>query len=136
MHVISKLECADYIRLIEQFNNLETEIITKLSMSQDIVVCKIGKSENHGLIPSRGKTIFLLSKACRPALGSTEPPIQWALGALFPGVKQSECEVDNSLPFRTDVELYLTSPWFAQAHFSLHVFLCLLIAYYHDVMVT
>ena len=44
MHVISKLECADYIRLIEQFNNLETEIITKLSMSQDIVVCKIGKS--------------------------------------------------------------------------------------------
>lgn len=38
MHVTSKLECADYMRLIEQFNNLETEIITKLSMNQDIVV--------------------------------------------------------------------------------------------------
>jgi len=67
--------------------------------------------ENHGLILSRGKTIFLFFKACRLALGPIEPPIQWVLGALFPGVKQSGCEVDNSLPRRTDVDLYLTFPY-------------------------
>jgi hypothetical protein len=29
------------------------------------------------------------------ALGSTQPPIQWVLGVLTPGVKQTVCEADH-----------------------------------------
>jgi hypothetical protein len=32
---------------------------------------------------------FFLASATRPALGPTQPPIQWVLGALTPGVKHS-----------------------------------------------
>jgi len=68
------------------------------------------KLENYFVILSRGKTSFLL-QAGRLALGPFEPPIQWVLGALFPGAKQSGCETGNSLLPRTDVNLYLTSPY-------------------------
>jgi len=57
------------------------------------------------LILSRGKIIFLFSKAGRLVVGPIEPPIQWVLGALFPGAKQSGCEAGNSLPPKTDVDL-------------------------------
>jgi hypothetical protein len=52
---------------------------------------------------------FFLSTASRPALGPTQPPIQWVLGALSPGVKQSMREADHS-PTSRMVELYLHSP--------------------------
>jgi hypothetical protein len=34
--------------------------------------------------------------SCRPALGFTQPPIQWVPGALSPGVKQKGREADRS----------------------------------------
>jgi hypothetical protein len=37
--------------------------------------------------PRQGQ-IFLLAPASRPALGPTEPPIQWVPGVLSPGVKR------------------------------------------------
>jgi hypothetical protein len=37
--------------------------------------------------PRQGQ-IFLLAPASRPALGPTQPPIQWVPGVLAPGVKQ------------------------------------------------
>jgi hypothetical protein len=40
--------------------------------------------------------IFLFSIESRPALGPTQPLIQWELGALFPGLKRSRCEADHS----------------------------------------
>jgi hypothetical protein len=43
--------------------------------------------------------IFLFTTASRPALGSTQPPIQCVLGALSPGTKRPEREADNSLPY-------------------------------------
>jgi hypothetical protein len=37
--------------------------------------------------PQQRQRIFLLAPASRPALGPTQPPIQWVPGVLSPGVK-------------------------------------------------
>jgi hypothetical protein len=42
--------------------------------------------------------IFLFSTASRPAVGPTQPPIQWVPGALSPGVKRKWREADHSPP--------------------------------------
>jgi hypothetical protein len=36
--------------------------------------------------------IFLFTTSSKPALGLTQPPIQWVPGALTPGIKLSGCE--------------------------------------------
>jgi hypothetical protein len=69
---------------------------------------KVGIAMGYGLdgsgsIPGRGN-IFLFSIASRPALGPTQPPIQWVPRALFPGVKRSVCEADHSPPSRAEVK--------------------------------
>jgi hypothetical protein len=38
--------------------------------------------------PRQGQRIFLLAPASRPALGPTQPPIQWVPGVLSAGVKR------------------------------------------------
>jgi hypothetical protein len=38
--------------------------------------------------PQQGHRIFLLAPASRPALGPTQPHIQWVPGVLSPGVKR------------------------------------------------
>jgi hypothetical protein len=40
----------------------------------------------------------LLSTLSRPALGLTQPPIEWVPGALSPGVKRQGREADHSPP--------------------------------------
>jgi hypothetical protein len=44
----------------------------------------------------QGQKIFLYSKAFRLALGLTQPPIQWTLGALSLGIKWKGCEGNHS----------------------------------------
>jgi hypothetical protein len=44
-----------------------------------------------------GSRIFLFSASCRPVLGSTQPPIQWIVEALSPGVKRPGREADHHL---------------------------------------
>jgi hypothetical protein len=39
----------------------------------------------------------------RPALGLTQTPIQWVLGALSPAVKRLEREADHSPPISAEV---------------------------------
>jgi hypothetical protein len=67
-----------------------------------------------GFDARRGLGIFLFTTASRPALGPTQPPIQWVPGALSLGVKRSGREVDHSPPSSAEVkecvELYLHSP--------------------------
>jgi hypothetical protein len=42
---------------------------------------------DRGSITGRGKGFFFpLASVSRPALRLTQPPIQWVLGVLFPGV--------------------------------------------------
>jgi hypothetical protein len=75
----------------------------------------VGKATRHGLdspgIESRlGQELSLSS---RPALRSTQPPIQWVT-ASFPGVKRPGRGVDHPLPSSIEVkeriELYPYSP--------------------------
>jgi len=39
---------------------------------------------------------FFFNNLSRPAVVSTQPPIQWVLGAPPPGVKQTGCDTDHS----------------------------------------
>jgi hypothetical protein len=58
-------------------------------------VSSVGIGTGYGLdcrgwFPDRGKVILerFFSKASTPALGPTQPPIQWVQGALSPVVKR------------------------------------------------
>jgi hypothetical protein len=65
--------------------------------------------------PGRVKN-FLFSTASRPALGPTQPPIQWVPGALSPGVKRQEREADHSPPISAEVKkmwIYTSTPSYA-----------------------
>jgi hypothetical protein len=52
----------------------------------------------------RGLRIFLFTTASRTALGPTQPPIQWVLGALSLGVKRPGREADHSAPSSAEVK--------------------------------
>jgi hypothetical protein len=51
-----------------------------------------------------GQEIFLFSIASSPAVGPTQPPIQWALRAVFLGVKQPRHEADSPPPTSVKVK--------------------------------
>jgi hypothetical protein len=48
--------------------------------------------------------VFLFTTASRPALGPTQPPIQWIPGALSLGVKLTRREADHSPPSSVEVK--------------------------------
>jgi hypothetical protein len=48
---------------------------------------------------------FSLTSVSRPALGPTQPPVQWVLGVLSQGVKaRPERDADHSHPSSAEVE--------------------------------
>jgi hypothetical protein len=47
-----------------------------------------GRPGDRGSIPGRGERIFPLASVSRPALGPTQPPVQWVPGVLSPGLKR------------------------------------------------
>jgi hypothetical protein len=66
--------------------------------------------------------IFLFTTVSRPALGPTQPPIQWVSGDLSLGIKRPGREADYSLPSRAEVKnswRYISAPQYAfMASFS------------------
>jgi len=73
----------------------------------------------------RGLGIFLFVTTCRPALGLTQPPIQWVQGVLPTRVKRLVHEADHSPPSSTEGKntippLPLITSWHgAQGHLYL-----------------
>jgi hypothetical protein len=61
--------------------------------------------EDWGSIPGRER-IFLFDTASRPALRTTQPPIQWVPGALSLGVMRSEREADHLRPSSAEVNAW------------------------------
>jgi hypothetical protein len=58
----------------------------------------------QGFDSRQGQEIFLYSTASRPALGPTQPPIQWVPGELSPGVKRLRREGDHSPPSSVQIK--------------------------------
>jgi hypothetical protein len=58
-----------------------------------------------GFDPRRGQRIFPLASVSRPALGPTQPPVQWVPGVLSPGLKgRPGRDADLSPPSSAEVE--------------------------------
>jgi hypothetical protein len=65
--------------------------------------------------PGRVKN-FLFSTSSKPALGSTQPPIQWVPGSLSPEVKQPGRESDHSPAASAEIKnlwIYTFTPPYA-----------------------
>jgi hypothetical protein len=90
---------------------------SQTSLSRDSVV---GMETGYGLnnlgvgVKSPGKVNnSLISTSSRPALGSTQPLIQWAQWTLSTGVKRSRREADHSPPASAEVRkmwIYISTP--------------------------
>jgi hypothetical protein len=70
----------------------------------------------RGSCPTRGVGIYLFTTAPRPALGPTQPSIQWVPGALSLGVKWLGREADHSPPCSAEITnalSYTSTPKYA-----------------------
>jgi hypothetical protein len=71
----------------------------------------VGMATGYGLddagialpCPGRGNN-FHFFVSSRPALGPTQPPIQWVIGALSPGVKRPRRYTNHSPPISAEVK--------------------------------
>jgi hypothetical protein len=72
----------------------------------------------RGFESRQGLGIFLFTTASRPALGPTQPPIQWVPGALSLGVKRPGREADDSTLSSTEVKNAWSIPPFLQYAFT------------------
>jgi hypothetical protein len=87
---------------------------------------RAGRPRGRSSSPGRVKN-FLFSTSSRPALGPTQPPIQWVPGALSPGVKRQGREADHSPPPSSEVKkmwMYTSTPPYA---FTLPHYCCYLL---------
>jgi hypothetical protein len=72
--------------------------------------------DDRGFESWLGLGIFLYTTASRPALGPTQPPIQWIPGALSLGVKRPGREADHSSQSSAEVKnawRYTSTPQYA-----------------------
>jgi hypothetical protein len=63
---------------------------TTMSMSQgsSVSISDWLRTGRPGFDPRQEQRIFLLDSVSKPALGPTQPPVQWVPGVLSPGVKR------------------------------------------------
>jgi hypothetical protein len=80
--------------------------LKNIQASSGSIVSDYGLDDRaSGFYPRRGQRIFPLSSVSRPALGPTQPPVQWVPGVLSLGVKaQPGHDADHSPPSSAEVE--------------------------------
>jgi hypothetical protein len=83
------LLCILYLFCRNAYQSMITELLSRNSAGIGL--------DGQGSIPGRGKNFFSTSQRSRPALGPTQPPIQW-LPRFLPGVKRLRREADHSFP--------------------------------------
>jgi hypothetical protein len=54
--------------------------------------------------PAEAKGFFPLASVSRPALGPTQPPVQWVMRVLSPGKARPGRDADHSPPSSAEVE--------------------------------
>jgi hypothetical protein len=75
-----------------------------------------GVTRYDTIYPQQGKEFSFLVIVVQTALESTQPPIQWVLGALSPRVKQQGREADHSPLASAEVKkmwIYTSTPPYA-----------------------
>jgi hypothetical protein len=63
-------------------------LVVGAGVGQSVQRPRTGRPGDRGSIPGRVKSIFPLASVSRPALGPTQPPVQWVSGVLSPGVNR------------------------------------------------
>jgi hypothetical protein len=89
-------------RVRELTTALQLLAVTACKQSRDSDYLWAARPRGRSSSPGKVKN-FLFSTSFRPALGPTQPPIQWVPRALSPGVKRQRCEVDH--PASTSAEV-------------------------------
>jgi hypothetical protein len=79
------------------------EIIVRYNSSRYSDWLRAGRPRSWSLSPGGIKN-FLFSTSSRPALGPTQPPIQWVPGALSSGANLQGREADQSPPASAEVK--------------------------------
>jgi hypothetical protein len=90
-------EGVDWIHLSQDTDQWRARNLTKIRFQH----VSLNITDLH-LITGLG--IFLFTTMSGPALGPTQPPIQWVPGALCLGVKRPGREADHSPPSSTEVK--------------------------------
>jgi hypothetical protein len=86
-----------------------------LCESRDSDWLRAGRPRGRRSNPGRVKN-FYFSMSSKPAVGSTQPPMQWVTGALSPGVKRPGREADHSTRISVEVKktwIYTSTPPYA-----------------------
>jgi hypothetical protein len=93
-----------YSRKVLWSGNWKMLQMAEWSWGSSISVVTVFALDGQDLNPGRAK-IFLFSTLSIPALGPTQPHIQWVPGAGFLGVKQPGREADHSLSPPSNAEI-------------------------------
>jgi hypothetical protein len=95
------MKFVDFIRSLQLPLESFFDMVYRYSSVSIVTRLWAGQSEFDS---RQGLGIFLFATASRPALRSTQPPIQWVPRVLSPGVKGPGREADYSPQYSTEVK--------------------------------
>jgi hypothetical protein len=99
IHFVPEFHTGTYQFMLQPFTFFHfSDGISRFGESGSSVRLRAGRSGHRGSIPGRRETIFSPASVFKPALGSTQHPVQWVPGVLSPGLKRGLGVTDHSTP--------------------------------------